>query len=162
MAPSKGKPAGYSVVREHIRVTLSGMTTDRCVTYWPYAKTADRPQVRYNGKKIHAVRFAFQLLHGREMNDWCLHRCENKRCWNPHHVYEGNRQGNAEDAVKSGRVKHGRRHHSAKLSPDSVRSIRRRYAAGVMGKDLAAEHGVSKATVSHVVNGHRWKRVRTA
>lgn len=47
----------------------------------------------------------------------------------------------------------------AKLSADAVRDIKRRLAAGDMGKDIAADFGIHKATVSDIKLGKIWKDV---
>lgn len=51
----------------------------------------------------------------------------------------------------------GARNPGAKLSEESVRQIRARREAGELQKDLAAEYGVSKAAVSMLISGQRWK-----
>jgi hypothetical protein len=57
----------------------------------------------------------------------------------------------------SGRQPRGERQHSAKLSWDDVRWIRRRYALGnVLMKDLAARYGVSKIVITKIIANTGW------
>jgi hypothetical protein len=49
------------------------------------------------------------------------------------------------------------RHHSAKLTADAVRHIRE---SREMGKVLAIDYGVSRATISLIRRGERWKWLR--
>ena len=58
--------------------------------------------------------------------------------------------------METGRI---RADQKVKLNPEMVREIRERHAAGVSGRALAMEFGVSAATVSHVVNRKIWKDV---
>lgn len=46
-----------------------------------------------------------------------------------------------------------------KVTPDNVREIRRRAAAGERGKDLAAAFKVSVATISMIVSRKRWPEI---
>lgn len=46
---------------------------------------------------------------------------------------------------------------SAKLSPKEVFEIRRRLQSGALGKDIAAEFGVHKATISDIRCGKIWR-----
>ena len=48
---------------------------------------------------------------------------------------------------------------SQRLHPDQVLELRRRHAAGYTIKSLSDAFGLSRTTVSRVVNGHTHKRV---
>lgn len=50
-------------------------------------------------------------------------------------------------------------HHSAKITTDTVRLIRAQSKAGRMGKDIAAELGLSNGAVSMIISGKRWGHV---
>lgn len=49
-----------------------------------------------------------------------------------------------------------RRRNSTKLTQDQVDTIRDRLKRGELGKDLAAEYGVHKATISDIKTGKNW------
>lgn len=82
-----------------------------------------------------------------------LHRCDNPPCADPEHLFLGDDSDNQQDA------RHKGRRGSDKLTPDDVRAIREQYAAGVQGKVLAPLYGVSRATISLVVNRKAWRDV---
>lgn len=48
---------------------------------------------------------------------------------------------------------------TAKLTPDSVRAIRRAWAAGESVADIASRFGVSKMTIRNILNGRSWSDV---
>ena len=48
---------------------------------------------------------------------------------------------------------------NARLTEDQVREIKKLLAAGVMGKDIAAQFGVHKATISDIRCGKVWREV---
>ena len=61
---------------------------------------------------------------------------------------------------KGGSTK-GEAHHSAKLTADDVRNIRRVAATGVRGwrKDLAIQYGVNIRTIQRIVHREKWKHI---
>jgi len=48
---------------------------------------------------------------------------------------------------------------SAKLTPDDVRNIRRRFAAGEKQVDLAKEYSTAPSYISNVIHGRRWGHI---
>lgn len=53
----------------------------------------------------------------------------------------------------------GENHLFAKLNDNAVREIRNRSALGVQGKDIALEFGVSRATVSEILQRKAWRHI---
>lgn len=54
----------------------------------------------------------------------------------------------------------GEQHPLHKLTAEQVRTIRAGYTPGLVTyAALAAEHGVSKQTISRVLAGHTWRHV---
>lgn len=105
------------------------------------------------GKVVQAHRFSYELHAGLVAPelDVC-HRCDNRPCVNPGHLFPGTRQENMDDMVRKGR--HTRA--NAILTPEQVRAIRLSPHRGV---DLAREYGVSKATISSIRTGAAWAKV---
>ena len=75
------------------------------------------------------------------------HKCANKPCYNPAHLYLGDASQNALDASRDGQ--HGRR----KLADGDVRAIRKRLADGQRQADVAAAFGVHKSTIGLIARG---------
>ncbi len=89
---------------------------------------------------------------------WVLHRCDNKICVNPDHLFLGTNQDNIADKVSKGRQSKGETHGHAKLSAEEVRSIRERFAlGGISQADLAREFGVRSGTISRIITRIRRK-----
>ena len=74
------------------------------------------------------------------------HRCDNKGCFNPDHLFLGTRKENMRDAVLKGRM-------DKKLTLSDAEEIRRRYRAGETQVELARVFGVSQPNVGSIVNG---------
>lgn len=78
------------------------------------------------------------------------HRCDNRRCVNPDHLFVGTRQDNVDDMMCKGRAASGSKHPKAKLTPDDVAAIK---SLSGTNAEIAKRFGVDAAVVSRVKNG---------
>lgn len=110
-------------------------------------------------RSTHVV--AWTLTYG-EPSDWVLHRCDNRKCVDPNHLFIGSRQDNVDDMMRKGRLNSriGSANHRAQLTEAQVQEIRERFAVGgVRQVDLATEYGVTQTTISVIVRGASWKHL---
>lgn len=108
---------------------------------------------------IYAHRLAYELKHGPIPKGMCVcHRCDNPSCCNEEHLFLGTKGDNNADRAAKGRsgMQEGVNSSSAKLNPEKVASIRRLLVLGKSQYDIAANFGVSQATVSDIKRGKRW------
>ncbi len=119
--------------------------------------------VRWAGRQTYVHRVVYELFCGPLVPGlFVLHMCDNRRCANPVHLYQGSHQQNMDDMVARGRSKHldGEEHRNAKLSTRDVQRIRRRYhRGGITHRELAAQYDVSGATITNAVNRVSYKEV---
>lgn len=99
-----------------------------------------------------AHRISWSLKHG-EISDKALlcHKCDNRACCNPDHLYPGDHADNVRDMVSRRRFEHGERHHSSKLTTEEVRQIRS--INGVYQETIAGLYGISGSLVSMIKSG---------
>ncbi len=114
-----------------------------------------------NGKEYKAHRISYFLEHGRINNDLLvLHKCDNRRCVNPAHLFQGTPKDNSQDAVRKGRNTRlfGEANGKSKLTLWQVSHIRMLARTGnYYQSTLAIRFGVSEATISYIINGTRWR-----
>ena len=114
-----------------------------------------------NGKTLRAHRVSYEFIHG-PIPDGLLacHRCDNKICVRPSHIFLGTDKDNSNDREKKGRTARGERSGKAKLTEEKVKNIRKEYSSGNTAKvKLAEKYGVTRQAISLVINSKRWARV---
>src|ERR1044071_9273813 len=114
--------------------------------------------IAQNEPEISAHRFSYELAHGPIPEGmYVCHRCDNRRCVNPSHLFLGTHQQNIEDMVVKQRHAQGNRNGCAKLTVVDVVAIRQRYATGsVTQSALAAEYNVTQTAIYGVVRRITW------
>lgn len=111
------------------------------------------------GVTSHAQRVAWILTYGAVPPGlFVCHRCDNRLCVRPSHLFLGDALANTRDMDSKGRGRRpvGEMHPRAKLSRTDVETIRARYEPG-KGGALARAYGVSDSVISRVVNGKAWR-----
>lgn len=99
-----------------------------------------------------AHRMSWRLTRGAVPDGlWVLHRCDNRRCVNPGHLFLGTNADNVHDMVSKGRD-------AGKLTAQDRDCIRKLHATGVFSNgELGRAFGVSKASVRKTVHGRNGK-----
>jgi hypothetical protein len=117
-------------------------------------------QLLVDGGRIgYAHRVAYELYVGRIPPTLCVcHRCDNRGCVNPEHLFLGTAGDNTRDAMAKGRLsgKHdhnGARNPRAKLTAQQVAVVRQSTRKGT---ELAKRFGVSPTAISRIRLGRSW------
>lgn len=159
----RGVPKYYDDPKNRILLKVAVDTETGCWNWTRAIGTTGYGHTGYRlGEKI-AHRLAYTLFIGPIPDGaWVLHRCDNRRCCNPDHLFVGDRKANMDDMVTKGRSSRGEQRHGHKLSRADVIDIRARYArGGVSQQCLADEYGVTNQTVNSIVLLRKWKHVQT-
>lgn len=108
------------------------------------------------GERRLAHRASWELAHGPVPPGLCvLHRCDNRRCVNPDHLFLGTPKDNTQDMLSKGRCRprRGDMVWSAKITAADV--VRIRTSAGP-AKALAQEYGLSLSSVYSIRKRETW------
>lgn len=129
---------------------------DEC---WPWQQSTGSHGYgqTWDGKNVLlAHRVSWELTNGPIPDGLRIcHTCDNRLCCNPAHFFLGTDADNAMDKARKLRIP------IAKLNPESVREMRRRYAeGGVSTRQLAAEYGVDRRAIVWALKGKTWKHVQ--
>jgi hypothetical protein len=114
------------------------------------------------GKKIiRAHRFSYEITYGPIPEGiYVCHKCDNKSCINPSHLFIGTPADNMRDKINKGRCPNGEQVACAKLTENEVREIRRRYEeGGITQAKLADFYGVSVSGILLILKRRNWAHI---
>lgn len=110
-----------------------------------------------NREQIRAHRYSYTLHYGDIPGGMCvLHKCDNRLCVNPSHLFLGTLADNNHDAQRKGRSAKGETHGKSKLTVITVLSIRE---DSRLLRIIAKEHGVREGQISRIKNRQRWVHI---
>lgn len=87
-----------------------------------------------------------------------LHKCDNRWCVNPAHLFIGTSLDNNKDMFRKNRANKpkGSQHGFAKLTEDVVEKIRKDFR---LHREIAEDYGVSRPTITQIKNKRLWKHI---
>ena len=125
-------------------------------------------RITYKRKTSGVHRLSYRAFLGEipEGHDVC-HRCDNRKCVNPSHLFVGTRKDNMEDCVKKGRQakgnmlpdRRGEKSSFAKLSESDVIEIRDLASSGLPTNEIAKKFNVSADNIRRIKRRDTWSHV---
>lgn len=108
-----------------------------------------------SGPNVYAHRAAYYLSTGDALTtgDVIAHRCDNRVCCNPGHLFKTNHQGNVDDKVSKGRA-------WRKINAQTAELIMADHASGVSIPAIAKKYGLSRTYTWSFVNNKRVSRAK--
>mgnify|MGYP000978200797 CR=1 FL=1 len=151
---------------------------DECWEWAGYRNRSGYGMLNVSGRTMRAHRLAWILSGGEIPQGLCVcHKCDNRGCVNPAHLWVGTQLENIADRVAKGRSarlsgkKNGSHLHPekmargekcarSKLTDSQVIEIRRRYDAGLDNQPTLAEaFGVTQENIGYIVRRDTWRHL---
>jgi len=134
-------------------------TKDECWEWQAYLLKG-YGQFHLNGYTELAHRISFMSCNEmKDKNNLILHKCNNRKCVNPKHLYEGNYCDNMKDYYNSNNVNY----YKGKLNEEAIKVIKWmlkfKYKHGLSRK-LAKLYNVSEVTISMIKANKKWGHIK--
>ena len=125
--------------------------------YGNFQISHDNPLGR-NNPRSHRV--SWFISFGEIPENYCVcHKCDNRSCVNPDHLFLGTYDENNKDRVRKGRSAIGENAPTAKLTESDIVKIRILIADGETQRDIAKKFNVKHNTIGSISRGVSWKHV---
>lgn len=118
------------------------------------------------GKKVYTSHRVSWMLANGEIPEGLhvLHKCDNRKCVNPNHLFLGTNADNVADMDAKGRRRTnpviGEERHDVQLTENEVIEIfDKHWFQGRSQRQLASEYGVSRTVILGVVNCKTWRHL---
>ena len=129
-----------------------------CIEWTGSLNSHGYAEISIGGKRNLVHRIQCEIKHGKLNDLLALHKCDNRKCINPDHLYAGTQSQNMQDKFLRGRDNHarGERAGGAKLTEQDVLEIR---SSSLTNTELAKIYPVNKMQIGRIRRRERWAHV---
>lgn len=126
---------------------------------WEWKGSVDRygyGKTSIKSKTVLAHRKSWLITNGDPKDLFVLHKCDNPKCVNPHHLFLGTNQDNMDDMKSKGRSTRGETNPNSKLTSKDVLDIRN---SDEPTKVLTQKYSVSIRQIKRIKTGENWRHL---
>lgn len=132
-----------------------------CWNWKKYINKGGYGVINIMGSNYSSHRVSYVLYINDIVDDICVcHKCDNRKCINPNHLFLGTYQDNISDMIGKGRRKDTKHENNGRalLTKDDVINIRLNYKPRIItAKILAKKYNVSEYTIRAIIYNKIWK-----
>lgn len=146
-----------------VRFWKSVTVGDGCWTWIGVKTPGGYGRLKHQGKQIAAHRVSW-MIHNGPVPDgmFVLHRCDNRPCVRPEHLFLGTKADNNIDMLDKGRhdPNRGESNGQSKLTSALVLALRADRGTGLYTQQqLAIKYGVRQSAVNNIIHRKRWNHI---
>ncbi len=139
------------------RINIKG--EDDCWEWKGYVLSNGYGQIRIDYRRYRTHRLVYELTYGPIPEGLLVcHKCNNRKCCNPKHLYVGTQKDNLKQMIEDGRKPIGENSSKAKLNWKQINEIRKKYIPYIYTqKRLGKEYSISESECFLIINNKVWK-----
>ncbi len=157
------KPLTSEVINKFLQHCIKGIGNQCWAWNGPIHKISEYGVFEiYNIEyKAHRISFFYHNKRTKESEFDILHKCDNRWCVNPNHLYEGTSIENNRDKAERGEgYNKGIFNHAAIITEEDIPKIFKLRSLGRSQQKIAEEYGVTFATIGKILRRKTWKHVK--
>lgn len=131
----------------------------------PFSKGGYGQFAYTHADKRSAHRVAWELANGVIPDGLhVLHKCDNRKCVRPDHLFLGTAIDNIADMDAKGRRNSTARHKGetsprSKLKNEDIKIIRELHSNGIKQNEIACKYNIHDSAISRIINKKRWGHI---
>ena len=152
------------ILTERLLSKAGNLTINGCKEFLGALRPDGYGQLTMKGKSYSAHRLSWSIENGDIPTGLCvLHKCDNRKCINPDHLFIGTHKDNSIDMSNKGRgsLKRGEKHPSAKLKEEDVKEIFN-LSGQLSQREIAKKFNVTQGLIVNILNHRSWRTVSSS